>query len=310
MPHVLIDLILRAMSPVLSPILPSVFELLAHERFTRFIRSGLQRLLKIVQDLHPLSTSLRALYRYKDELILFVEGLIQWSYLHFHSALADEHYYGLKRTANHRLRSLIVSVFLPYLNVKLDSLHKQMRSNPSTTFSLVLQMLPTLQVGSTNSRSTGMTSLPSQVFIEALGWLYRLSYGFGLTNYYSPTLQLASVKLTYAKDPSPIVPVSSVASRMLSLISQVVSNGAFLLQVIHWWKSMHTADTRLSLPSTAGARHCPLCRQPCQTPAALLGSGFIYCHSCIVDYIDRYHRCPTTHEPKGHRDLIRIDALR
>ena len=138
-------------SPVLSPILPSVFELLAHERFTRFIRSGLQRLLKIVQDLHPLSTSLRALYRYKDELILFIEGLIQWSYLHFHSALADEHFYGLKRTANHRLRSLIVSVLLPYLKVKLDSLQQQMRSNPSNAFSLVLQSLPRLQVGSADS---------------------------------------------------------------------------------------------------------------------------------------------------------------
>ncbi len=136
-------------STILSPILPSVSELLAQERFTNLIRPCLQQILRFLPRLHPLSDSLKILYQYKDELILVVEGILQWFYLHFHSALIGEHLYGLKRTANHRLRSLILSVFFPYVKRKLDSLHEQMRKNSnshSPSFYLILQIVPKLQV--------------------------------------------------------------------------------------------------------------------------------------------------------------------
>jgi hypothetical protein len=133
----------------LSPILPSVFELLAQERFTRFVRSGLQHVLKFLQATHPLSASLKVLFHYKDELILLLEGILQWFYLHSHSALAGEHYYGLRRTANHRLRSLIISVFLPYVKVKLDSFQERIRSDDTprhAKFHMLLRILPKIQV--------------------------------------------------------------------------------------------------------------------------------------------------------------------
>ena len=137
-------------STALAPILPSVSELLAQERFTNLIRPCLQQLLKFLQRIHPLSDLLKMLYQYKDELILVVEGILQWFYLHFHSALVGEHLYGLKRTANHRLRSLLFSVFLPYVKVKLDLLHEQMRADQTDHqkyFYLILQILPKIQVG-------------------------------------------------------------------------------------------------------------------------------------------------------------------
>jgi hypothetical protein len=138
-------------STALAPILPSVSELLAQERFTNLIRPCLQQILKFLQRVHPLSNLLKILYQYKDEFILVIEGILQWFYLHFHSALVGEHLYGLKRTANHRLRSLIFSVFLPYVKLKLDSLHEQMRTNSidhHTSFYLILQILPKIQVSS------------------------------------------------------------------------------------------------------------------------------------------------------------------
>jgi hypothetical protein len=63
-----------------------------------------------------------------------------------------EHFYGLKRTTNHRLRSLIFSVFLPYVKVKLDALHEQMRTsnnnnNRHAAFYIILQILPKIEVG-------------------------------------------------------------------------------------------------------------------------------------------------------------------
>jgi len=136
-------------STVLSPILPSVSELLAQERFTNLIRPCLQQFLKFLQRIHPLSSLIKILYEYKDEFILIIESILQWSYLHFHSALVGEHLYGLKRTANHRLRSLIFSVFFPYVKLKLDSLHEQIRTDSTNrhgSFYIILQILPKIQV--------------------------------------------------------------------------------------------------------------------------------------------------------------------
>jgi len=134
---------------ILAPILPSVSELLAQERFTNLIRPCLQQILRFLQRIHPLSSLIKTLYQYKDEFILIIESILQWSYLHFHSALVGEHLYGLKRTADHRLRSLIFSVFLPYVKLKLDSLHKEMSTtstNHHASFYIILQILPKIQV--------------------------------------------------------------------------------------------------------------------------------------------------------------------
>lgn len=152
--------------------------------------------------------------------------------------------------------------------------------------------------------------------MEGLCWLYRLSYGLGLTKYYSPTLQLTSTKLTYARDPSPIIQSSTTTTRLLSLISQIISNGLFVIQLIDWWNKNHsskhnTTDSPISLTSrtrssSGSKRQCLLCRQPCHTPTVILGSGYVYCHACISDYVQRYQRCPTSHQPVTNEKLVRI----
>jgi hypothetical protein len=150
-------------SAVTSLPLPSVFELLAQERLTDLIRPCLRQVLKFLHEIRPLSNSLRILYKYKDEFILLIESIVQWLYLHFYSALVGEHFYGLKRTANNRLRSLILSVFLPYVKLKLDSLYEEMRTNSnnrSASFYMILQILPKIQVNiifSTNNKTKELT---------------------------------------------------------------------------------------------------------------------------------------------------------
>ncbi|CAF1175212.1 unnamed protein product [Adineta ricciae] len=287
----------------LLPILPSTSELLAQERFTNLVRPCFQHLFKFLQRIHPLSNLLKHLYQYKDEFILIIESILQWFYLHFHSALIGEHFYGLKRTANHRLRSLIFSVFLPYVKLKLHAFQHQMRENNAdqhAKYFIILQLLPKLQV-----------------FIEGVCWLYRIGYAFGLTKYYSPTLQLARVKLTYAKDPSPNVNTTpSSASQFISRISQIISYGLFVLQLIDWWNStcrskQNSSENLVELVSPitnklGNKRQCPLCRQPCDIPTVILGSGYVYCHQCISAYVNQYHRCPTSHQPVTTEHLIKI----
>jgi peroxin-12 len=292
-------------SSVAPPPLPSVFELLAQERLSDLIRPCLQQVLKFLHELRPISNVLRILYKYKDEFILLIESIVQWLYLHYYSALVGEHFYGMKRTANHQLRSLIFSVFLPYVKLKLDSLHNEMRTNNNNNparFHMILQLLPKIQV-----------------FIEGVCWLYRLGYAFGRTEYYSPALQLAGVKLTYTKDPAPVVASTTTSSRFFSAISQIMSSGLFLIQFIDWWNSASGSKKNSILSSiipplpttvqtqpTIGKRQCPLCRQPCNVPTAVRGSGYVYCNTCITDYVKRYQRCPTTQQPVTSEQLIKI----
>lgn len=295
-----------------SQSLPSVFELLAQERLTDLIRPCLRQILKFLNDIRPLSRTIRTLYQYKDEFILLIESIIQWFYLHSYSALVGEHFYSLKRTANHRLRSMIFSVFLPYVQIKLDSLHDQIAQNNTTTtnnnkyrralFYFVLKLLPKIQV-----------------FIEGVCWLYRLGYAFGRIEYYSPALQLAGVKLIYAKEKTPTVMPTTTTGRLFAAISQIMSSGLFLIQFIDWWNStnkskQNSTSTTVAppLPRTTsnqpavGRRQCPLCRQQCNVPTAVLGSGYVYCNACITDYVKRYHRCPTTNQPVTEEQLIKI----
>lgn len=131
--------------------LPSVFELLAEERLSSLIRPCLRQVFKFLYENRPMSNILQILYRYKDEFILLIEGIVQWIYLHHYSALVGERFYGFKRTADHRLRSLIFSVFFPYVKAKLDSLHDQMQANNNTnnrsrSFYMVVHILPKVQV--------------------------------------------------------------------------------------------------------------------------------------------------------------------
>lgn len=148
--------------------LPSVFELLAEERLSSLIRPCLRQVLKFLHDARPLSHALRVLYKYKDEFILLIESIVQWLYLHSYSALVGERFYGLKRTANHRLRSLIFSVFLPYVQLKLDSLHDAMRTNSgsrSASFYLLLRILPKVQVSTLVPFNNPIHRAPFSVFI-------------------------------------------------------------------------------------------------------------------------------------------------
>ena len=158
-----------------------------------------------------------------------------------------------------------------------------------------------------------------QVFIEGVCWLYRIGYAFGKTEYYSPALQLAGVKLTYLKEPSPVIPPSTAAGRLFALISQIMSSGLFLIQFVDWWNNTNNSKQKPSsanvippLPNTnptgqtIAKRQCPLCRQSCNVPTAVLGSGYVYCNKCISDYVQRYHRCPTTQQPVTSEQLIKI----
>ena len=65
------------------------------------------------------------------------------------------------------------------------------------------------------------------------------------------------------------------------------------------------ADSPDAIDLPANPRLCPLCLQPRMRPA-YLPNGLVFCHSCIVAYVDEYGYCPHTHAPFYATDVQRI----
>lgn len=98
-----------------------------------------------------------------------------------------------------------------------------------------------------------------------------------------------------------------------------MSTGLFLIQFVDWWNNANGAKKKppitgtippvprpVQTSSNIARRQCPLCRQPCNVPTAVVGSGYVYCNQCIVDYVQRYNRCPTTNQPVTTEQLIKV----
>lgn len=51
---------------------------------------------------------------------------------------------------------------------------------------------------------------------------------------------------------------------------------------------------------------CPLCYRERQNDTALSVSGYVFCYSCIYDFIRREQKCPITNIPASTKELIKI----
>ena len=150
-------------------------------------------------------------------------------------------------------------------------------------------------------------------------WLYRIGYAFGRTEYYSPALQLAGVKLVYAKPPTPTTAPKTFSGRIFANINKIMSSGLFLIQFVDWWNNANgnkaknaNAAVRPPVPSAARSRpdiarrQCPLCRQPCNVPTTIVNSGYVYCYTCISNYVNQYQRCPATNQPVTMAQVVKV----
>lgn len=98
-----------------------------------------------------------------------------------------------------------------------------------------------------------------------------------------------------------------------------MSSGLFLIQFVDWWnnangtKAKNTGTTvRPPVPSAArprediARRQCPLCRNPCNVPTVVIGSGYVYCYACITDYVNKNQRCPMTNQTITMAEIAKL----
>ena len=67
---------------------------------------------------------------------------------------------------------------------------------------------------------------------------------------------------------------------------------------------LQVMSTDLKLPPTK--QQCPLCRQKHVNATTTSISGFVYCYSCLYNYIQKFGCCPVTYRPCSVEDMIRL----
>ncbi|KAL5006807.1 hypothetical protein ScPMuIL_015613 [Solemya velum] len=303
---------------------PSIFEVLAQDSLMFSIRPAMKHAIRVLCESHP--ESFGWLLHFYDEIYTLLDFILQNFYLHKHCSSFAENFYDLKRvpvvgTQVDRLpqniywKSIICLVVLPYIKHKLDQKFEDLRHSLNT--------------------SRSQTKKLHRAFVGAYPYFhtcwagaifgYQLTYMFGKSEWHSPLVQLAGVKLCRDLEPS-----NNKTSDKLRLLANKILNwtgralslglsvGVFFLQFLDWWyanDSEHASLTALPIPEPPGMSKiftcprsslCPVCQRTRTNDTALSVSGYVFCYPCIHQYISDHGVCPVTGYKAKMEHLVRL----
>ncbi|KAF3847055.1 hypothetical protein F7725_004133 [Dissostichus mawsoni] len=322
---------------------PSVFEVLAQESLMEAVRPALRHAVKVLAESNPSRFSF--LFRFYDELFLFLDLMLQNHFLSVSSASFSENFYGLKRVCSAAARSpaprfpevvLALSLLLcvaPYLRVKLEAVLARQRDEED--FSIRLDQSRVQRM-----RRAVLVLFP---FVggawRGAAFIQQLLYLFGATKTQNPLLWLAGVRLArLSGDDLKELELRSRRGERLEggraceaalSLSSSLSLGVFFLQFLDWFYSSENQNAVKSLTSfpaplpplhlkrdpsanqsaeiePSANRMCPLCRRVRSNSTVLSTSGFVFCYRCIFSFVKNQRRCPVSGFPSEPQHLIKI----
>lgn len=309
--------------------LPSLFHVLAQDNLSSSLRSSYDHIVRVLGNAYP--GKLEWLNKWKDEVYLVFDAIVQYVHLKSFAGSFSEHFYGLKRiklgtkdTDVPIVISLITLVILPYLKKKLDSIYDQIRYQ-----------------GTTHPRSE-----PSKYFLEVYqmflftndiaNFVFQCSYCVGSSAVYNLCNKFSGVQLIHSPPDTPIATTtsnqdSSVTKHTARIIGSGLSLGAFFIQFLEYYYSRQTdshSNSYLSRPTTVlsykkrppppdpslysrikSNRYngfCLLCHEKRVMDTVLSTSGFVFCYTCIRSYIVQHKQCPATGIPSSLDNLIQL----
>ncbi|XP_064620299.1 peroxisome assembly protein 12-like [Lineus longissimus] len=335
---------------------PSIFEVLAQESLLSAVRPAVKHILRVVAEKNP--STYGFLYRFSDEFYAGLDLILQHHYLTKYSASFAENFYGLKRVSLEGgakpdfggqnessgwlsrkavKRSLFFLVVLPYVRLKLDSLYEEMKSRQEQ-----------YNLGAKSLKATFYQAFLGvypylHMVLEGAAFMFQLQYLLKKSEFHSPWLMLAGVKLHSLTEDDLRLQLERISGRTLLptdswsrrfrywlsrgiggvaiLISNGLSVSVFFLQFLEWWYSSPGSPavslTALPVPD-APKRHdhgnnvcsqdtvCPLCGRIRTNETALSVSGYVFCYPCIYRHLEQHASCPVTGYPAKTEHLIRI----
>jgi len=333
------DSFLSHVDTLQSP-LPTFFEMFMQERILHGMRPAAHHILSVFCDRWPVFVSLLENF---DEVYAFCSLLLEFNYLQKHDSLLSEHLYGMCRaklekqtkklhslSQKDRNIALLIVVMVPYLKSKLDNicnrLKEESQQNPGNhqTQSFLdrakkcyVAVYPVLHV-----------AFEGSFFI--FEWLYLL----GKSPHFSPTLMIAGqVVRRLNADDLVLVGESDqgggalerVADHMVRWGRAGLIVGVITFKLLEWWHRgvqsgeltngqrelqiipppQPIAPSSHGIPLLRDKSLCPICHQQRRTPT-IAPSGYVFCYSCITNYIREHNCCPVTLLPCKEENLRKI----
>ncbi|XP_065919342.1 peroxisome assembly protein 12-like [Dysidea avara] len=300
--------------------LPSIFELFAQEAMATSLQPAIEYVIKVLT--HNFPATLGWVWHMKDEVFLLLNTLMEGYSISYHDASFSEHFYNMKRvmssddgtlTRRVRLLTWILLALIPYLRTKLDQYYQVIKEQgeypDGDSYELKFSARCFLYI------------YPIIYFSwEGLLLLYRMLYLFQHHVSYSPVLWITGTKLSRVSSDEMTSNSSSLFSLLLGNMLPAV---AFSLKFLEWWYSGDHKWVGFGVlptppppakppPHPQGVReamcpsHCALCEASHDTPTTLQTSGYVFCYSCIHDYVRKHGCCPVTRQPTNETQLIRL----
>lgn len=311
---------------------PSLFEILAEENLASGLRSAFKHLFKVLAENFPHRLGLH--FKYFEEIYAVVDFIFHYVHMRTYGATFPEYFYGLKRlpdprqlsvSEKHLLYCLFLSIGVPYLRTQLENLFKKLRGKEADGL-LQWNEGVTSKIGVIYLRS-----YPSIHFLwEMISLCYYLAYATNKVQYHSPLLHMCRMQLVTStgeefrgnswdeltKKKYSLSVAWTLIKNCVSCASTGISVGAFFLQFLEWWYDKEGPKASFSVlpippppaqrPTCVTPDVCPLCQKPRENATALACSGFVFCYSCIFQFVRNNRKCPVTGYPAVLQQLVRI----
>ncbi|XP_045467125.1 peroxisome assembly protein 12 isoform X2 [Harmonia axyridis] len=252
---------------------PSVLEILAQDSLSEIFYPAIRTL--ILASSYP--EKYNWLFEHHEEILLAINGLLQYYYFKNFDASFSENFYGLKRVYNNdqplgefcKLVCASYAAFLPYLKRKMEGRYN-------------LYMAQDIE----GTLENGFTDRMKKKFMM----VYPL------------------LKSGCAGDFSR----SFVKNMMISALEGLAFYTQFIQSLNNLKPNFNTeALPKISAPiadnkSKNFKEKCPICKQYWKLPSVLLVSGYVFCFTCIMKHLREHQYCPVTKVPAKPLDIVRI----
>ncbi|CAI5456132.1 unnamed protein product [Caenorhabditis angaria] len=323
---------------------PSVFDILAQENLATSIRPALQHLVKYLAIFKP--KTFVTVHRNFDEFYLLFDLMLENYYLKNYGASFTENFYSMKRVhtktgkspidGRERVMSLITLVGWPYVEDKLNKLYDRLKEVYEIRTWASIKDIPS------KLKKLFVIIWPYiKSCIKAIKSALQLAYILNRSSIHSPWLYFAGVVLKHLT-PEDLESFNSVPLHLKTgffnriwrfilglpgLVSRMFAYGLFFVQFLDYMyntdlggaglKQMaagivtpppppHRMILKESEVLSLDTNKCPICMKQRVNDTALFVSGYVFCYTCINQYVNTYQKCPVTGCPATSQHLIRL----
>jgi len=279
------------------------FEMVAQEKFTKYLRSALLYVSNVFFDKLPFLVPLRY---HKGLILSIVELLIEYTYLRKNESTYSEYFYSIKRVSqNHdtdptisksgTLKTLILVSLLPIAKQYIDNYFNKKKieiqeGNQSLAIKLFLRIYPFVNMA-----------------YECLSFLYNIRYLLQpKSKYFSPIYHLLKHEVTKIDEENTTTP--GKYGFLLDTLKKYFVFFLFLLTKFFEWyfdtdrRRAEVIQSHESVEIDPPFKDdkailkniCPICHKIIKFPSCLDVSGYVFCQTCIIDYVKKHLKCPMT----------------